>query len=70
MRRNAMRKSENGITTSNLTETQNKSTVVNKLDMAMENMYCKIIAFARFHSYFAILYFCLQTPATAPLTTA
>jgi len=23
-------------------------------------MYCKIIAFDRFHLYFAILYFCLQ----------
>ncbi len=46
---------------SNLTETQNKSSVANKLvDMAMENMYCKIIAFALFHLYFAILYFCLQ----------
>ncbi len=29
-------------------------------DMAMENMYCKIIAFALLHLYFAILYFCLQ----------
>ncbi len=38
-----------------------KSNVVNKfVDVAMENMYCKIIAFARFHLYFAILYFCLQ----------
>ncbi len=27
----------------------------------MENMYCKIIAFALFHLYFAILYFCLQS---------
>ncbi len=55
------RKGENGIASSNLTETQNKSSVANKLvDMAMENMYCKIIAFALLHLYFAILYFCLQ----------
>ncbi len=61
MRRNMKRKGENGIANSNLTETQNKSSVENKLvDMAMENMYCKIIAFALFHLYFAILYFCLQ----------
>ncbi len=61
MRRNVKRKGENGIANSNLTETQNKSSVANKfVDMAMENMYCKIIAFALFHLYFAILYFCLQ----------
>ncbi len=49
------------IASSNLTETQNKSSVANKLvDMVMENMYCKIIAFALPHLYFAILYFCLQ----------
>ncbi len=28
--------------------------------VAMENMYFKIIYFARFHLYFTILYFCLQ----------
>ncbi len=38
---------------------QNKSNVANKL-VGMENMYFKIIYFARFHLYFAILYFCLQ----------
>ncbi len=55
------KKGENGIASSNLTETQNKSCVANKLvDMAMGNMYCKLIAFALFHLYFAILYFCLQ----------
>ncbi len=60
-RRNVKRKGENGMANSNLTKTQNKSSVANKLvDMAMENMYCKIIAFAQFHLYFAILYFCLQ----------
>ncbi len=63
-RRNVKRKGDNGITISNLTETQNKSNVANKLvDMAMENMYCKIIAFALFHfhfTYLAICYFCLQ----------
>ncbi len=59
--RNMKCKGENGITSSNLTETQYKSSVANKLvDMAMENMYCKIIAFALFHLYFAILYFYLQ----------
>ncbi len=59
-RRNVKRKGENGIASSNLNETQYKS-VANKLvDMAMENMYCKIIAFALFHLYFAILYFYLQ----------
>ncbi len=55
---NVKRKGENGIASSNLTETQYKSSVANKLvDMAMENMYCKIIAFAPFHLYFAILLF-------------
>ncbi len=55
------RKVENGIASSNLTEMQYKSSVANKLvDMAMENMYCKIIAFALFHLYFAIFYFYLQ----------
>ncbi len=55
------REVQTSITSSNLTETQNKSSVANKLvDMAMENMYSKIIAFARFHLYLAILYFCLQ----------
>ncbi len=50
-----------------MTETQNKSSVANKLvDMAMENMYCKIIAcFQNFFSRntlfsFAFVYFCLQ----------
>ncbi len=60
-RRNVKRKVENGIASTNLTEMQYKSSVANKLvDMAMENMYCNIIAFALFHLYFAILYFCLQ----------
>ncbi len=59
--RNVKRKVENGIASSNSTETQYKSSVANKLiDMAMENMYCKIIAFALFHLYFAILCFYLQ----------
>ncbi len=50
------RKGENGIGSSNLTETRNKSNVENKfVDMAMEYMYGKFIAFARFHLYFAIL---------------
>ncbi len=61
MRRNVKRKVGNCITSLNLIETQNKSSVANKwVDMAMENMYCKIIAFAPSHLYFAILHFCLQ----------
>ncbi len=60
-RRNVKHKVENCIASSNLTETQYKSSVANKLvDMAMENMYCKIIAFALFHLYFTILNFYLQ----------
>ncbi len=60
-RGNVKHKGEIGIASSNLTETQNKSSVANKfVDIAMENMYCKIIAFAFFNLYFAILYFCLQ----------
>ncbi len=59
--RNVKCKGENGIASLNLTETLNKSSIANKLvDMAMENIYCKIIAFALFHLYFAIFYFCLQ----------
>ncbi len=59
-RRNVKRKGENGITSSNLTETQNKSSIANKLeDMAMKNIYCIIIDLALFHLYFAILYLCL-----------
>ncbi len=59
MRRNVKRKGKNCITSSNLTETQNKSSDANKLvDMTMENMYCKIIAFALFHLYFAIIFVC------------
>ncbi len=61
MRRNVKRKVGNCIASLNLIETQNESSVANKwVDMAMENMYCKIIAFAPFHLYFAILCFCLQ----------
>ncbi len=61
MHRNVKRKRKIGIASSNLTEMQNKSSVANKLvDVAMGNMYCKIIAFALFHIYFVILYFCLQ----------
>ncbi len=53
-------KRENGILSSNLTETQNKSISNKLLDVTMENMHCKIIAFARFNLYFAIRYFHLQ----------
>ncbi len=59
-RRNVKRKAENGIASSK-TETQNKSSVANELvDMATENMYCKIIYLTLFHLYLAILYFCSQ----------
>ncbi len=61
-RRNVKCKGKNGIASSNLIETQNKSSDTNKLvDMAMENMYCKIIAFSHNSSFsFAILYFGFQ----------
>ncbi len=54
-------KGNNGIASSHLNEMQNKSSIANKLvAMEMEIMFCKLIAFALFHLYFAILYFCLQ----------
>ncbi len=59
--RNVKREGEIGSPSSNLTETQNKSSIASKfVDMAMENMYCKIIGFALFHLYFTILDFYLQ----------
>ncbi len=59
-RRNVKRKGENGIASSNLNETQYKSSVANKLvDMAMENMYCKIFI-CKTSFFLTILHFLLQ----------
>ncbi len=45
------------VTSLNLTETQTKNSVANKLvDLGMENMYSKINTFATFHLYFEILF--------------
>ncbi len=55
--RNVKCKGENGNTSLNLTETQTKNSVANKLvDLGMENMYSKINTFAPFHLYFEILF--------------